>query len=337
MSEITEEQDQERKPQEFPGQRLKEAREAAGLTRLEVASRMRLSERMVGALEEDDYDVFPSATFVSGYLRSYARILGLPEEDFVKPVSEAIEPPTLVSTIGSKAQVSSRDLPVRLVTYLLVIIVIVSVAMWWMAQRDSVSDQQSDVAEVVESGGDIALAVPQAQQEAAVAESGETASVTLESAQQDGAAVETDARQPAETPSDASARDATSPAGSSAPAAPAEAPSEAVSESQEARRAEVQPPPLNEATPVSTLELRYQADSWTEVNDSAGRNLVYGLIKAGQVLELKGEAPFRVFLGYAPGVTVYYNNDLFDHSPFQRRDVARFRIGRAEHNRPDSR
>lgn len=97
------------------------------------------------------------------------------------------------------------------------------------------------------------------------------------------------------------------------------------------------PPPLTANTPKSKLELRYQADSWTEVNDSAGRSLVYGLIKAGQVLELKGEAPFRIFLGYAPGVTVYYNGDLFDHSPFQRRDVARFRIGRAEHNLPGPR
>ncbi|HEY9149116.1 MAG TPA: DUF4115 domain-containing protein, partial [Gammaproteobacteria bacterium] len=95
--------------------------------------------------------------------------------------------------------------------------------------------------------------------------------------------------------------------------------------------------PITATTPVSQLELRFEADSWTEVEDNAGRSLTYGLIKGGRTLQLTGEAPFRVFLGYAPGVSVYYNGDRFDHSPFQRRDIARFRVGSVEHNHPGSR
>jgi cytoskeleton protein RodZ len=86
--------------------------------------------------------------------------------------------------------------------------------------------------------------------------------------------------------------------------------------------------------PQSLLELQYQADSWSEISDAAGRKLAYGLIPAGKQLTLRGQAPFRVFLGYASGVTVYYNGALYDHTPFQNGDMARFRLGRAEHNRP---
>jgi cytoskeleton protein RodZ len=94
------------------------------------------------------------------------------------------------------------------------------------------------------------------------------------------------------------------------------------------------PPPLDDDTPISKMVIEYQKDSWTEVDDNAGRRLVYGLMRAGQTIELKGEAPFKVFLGLAEGVTIHYNNDLFDFSPFRRGEVARFRIGRAEHNQP---
>ena len=78
----------------------------------------------------------------------------------------------------------------------------------------------------------------------------------------------------------------------------------------------------------------FKDDSWSEVRDAAGRKLVFDLIPAGSHLTLRGEAPFKVFLGYARGVTVYYNGDLYDHTPYHQGDLARFRIGRAEHNRP---
>lgn len=334
MSEANEEQQEQEveQPQDLPGRRLREAREAAGVSREEVAGQMRLNERLVKALEEDDYSTFPSATFVSGYLRSYARILGLPEEDFVKPVNESIEPPTLVSTIGSKAQVSSSDLPVKMVTYLLVIVVMVSVSMWWLSQREKSTTQQPDVAgDVVQSDGSVNLSLPQNDSGAeATPDTEPQPGTSTDSAESDSAG--TDIAQ-AEEP--AASTDSTPPAEQSEEAA-TEAP-QAVAETDTVEQESATPPPLTADIPTSKLELRYQADSWTEVTDNAGRRLVYGLIKAGQDLTVRGEAPFRIFLGYAPGVMVYYNNDLFDHSAFQRRDVARFRVGRAEHNLPGSR
>jgi cytoskeleton protein RodZ len=289
------------------------------------------------ALEEDNYDAFPSATFVSGYLRSYARILGLAEEDFVRPLAASIEPPSIVTTIGSKEQASSRDLPVRLVTYLLIIAVIVSVAMWWLAQRNSNSGAVVAPAEEAALDSEGTLSLPPVQE--SLGEEGETAP-----AAGDGAEAESDSHSDTAEQGGDEAASEVSPAEPAVEEATSEAPRMAQSAPQTGSDSEAStddeppaPPPLTDAMPKSRLELRYQADSWTEVNDSAGRNLVYGLIQAGQVLELRGEAPFRVFLGYAPGVTVYYNGDLFDHSPFQRRDVARFRIGRAEHNLPGPR
>lgn len=303
-----------------PGRRLREVREEKGLTREEVASQLRLQVRLIEALEEDDEKALPPSTFVSGYLRSYARLLDIPEDTVVPPPSRESEP-RLVATIANKGEASSRDWPARIVTYLVVIVIAVSVAMWWLSQRDNngtdelLSGQEAQP-EVMEQGGNINLALPESE---------------VDAAQDSQFAVDGES-----TEAEMTELEAETDQGTEAAAVTEETQVEsAKTENDKSTSSAV--PPLKDATPQAKLELRYETDSWTEVTDSAGRQLAYGLVKAGEVRVLRGEAPFRVFLGYASGVNVYYNDDLFDHSPFQRRDVARFRVGRAEHNHPGSR
>lgn len=59
------------------GARLKAARERAGLSIADVAQRLKYSARQVQALEEGQGDVLPSLTFQRGFVRGYARLLGL--------------------------------------------------------------------------------------------------------------------------------------------------------------------------------------------------------------------------------------------------------------------
>ena len=67
----------------LPGQRLRAERTSQGLTEDEICARLRLSRSYLRALEEDDYERLPEATFIKGYLRNYARLLGLPAEELV--------------------------------------------------------------------------------------------------------------------------------------------------------------------------------------------------------------------------------------------------------------
>lgn len=330
--------------QDLPGKRLIAAREANGLSREDVASQLRLNVRLITALEEDDYDALPGQTFISGYLRSYARLLDLPEDSFVAPVLDSYQPPLVQPSRKSK-EISSSDGIARLATYLIIGVMIASVSMWWLGRQEEIEPQT----EQAETEGDGPHAMKRAsdlvedpgfaelQAEQPISEPGDEQAPGLP----DTAAMmenETSAQQaPAELavaaeekqaeaveisdrtePVDQAASVPTVAANSVAPDQPVLPP----------------PPPLTESMPQSKLELRFDADSWTEVKDNAGRELLYRLINEGEVLVVRGEAPFHVFLGYAPGVRVYYNGELFEHSAFQRQDVARFRVGRAEHNQP---
>ncbi|MGH8415161.1 MAG: DUF4115 domain-containing protein, partial [Gammaproteobacteria bacterium] len=68
--------------------------------------------------------------------------------------------------------------------------------------------------------------------------------------------------------------------------------------------------------------------SWIEVYDAAGKRLYYALAPAGDNLNLSGDGPLQVFLGYSPGVSIEMNGALFNQAPFTHSDnTARFRLG----------
>ena len=60
------------------GQRLRDAREAKGLSRAEVAQRLKLPLRLIAQLEGDDYAGMDEGVYLRGYLSSYARMVGVP-------------------------------------------------------------------------------------------------------------------------------------------------------------------------------------------------------------------------------------------------------------------
>lgn len=57
------------------------ARERQGLSLEQVASQTRIQERHLQALEEEDYASLPAKVFTKGFVRSYARTLGLDEDE----------------------------------------------------------------------------------------------------------------------------------------------------------------------------------------------------------------------------------------------------------------
>lgn len=59
------------------GVTLRRAREQRGLSMRDIAQKTRISVRWLEALEEARLDGLPAEVFVSGYLRSYARAVGL--------------------------------------------------------------------------------------------------------------------------------------------------------------------------------------------------------------------------------------------------------------------
>ncbi len=63
------------------GEKLREAREAMGLSVREVADQTRISVRYIESIETDDYKPLPGGVFNKGFVKSYARYVGIDEKE----------------------------------------------------------------------------------------------------------------------------------------------------------------------------------------------------------------------------------------------------------------
>ena len=70
---------------------LRAYREAYGLEMAEIADHLRIRAHYLGMLEDGRYDELPARPYAIGFVRSYAKYLGLPAEDMVQRFREEID------------------------------------------------------------------------------------------------------------------------------------------------------------------------------------------------------------------------------------------------------
>lgn len=63
------------------GEKLQQAREARGITISEVAEQTRISSLYLEAIENNDYRTLPGGIFNKGFVKSYARYVGMDEQE----------------------------------------------------------------------------------------------------------------------------------------------------------------------------------------------------------------------------------------------------------------
>jgi cytoskeletal protein RodZ len=68
----------------YTGALLRSVREARKIALQDMSDTTRISTRYLEAIESDQYDVLPSATFVRGYIREMARMLNMDVEQVVE-------------------------------------------------------------------------------------------------------------------------------------------------------------------------------------------------------------------------------------------------------------
>jgi cytoskeletal protein RodZ len=107
---------------EILGGFLQQMRQERGMTLEQVASRTKISLRMLRALEADDYSQIPSRVAARGFVRSYARFLGIDEDSVLQKFRELTAPfymqqsPAAAPDLPSPSAVRSKGWPWPLVS-----------------------------------------------------------------------------------------------------------------------------------------------------------------------------------------------------------------------------
>ena len=276
------------------GHTLKALRETQNLTLADIASRLHLDPRVIAALESDDHGSLPTALYVRGYLRGYARILGTDPENLVEIYNEQAPsvPPDILPDISRPAQIRSDDAPVRMATAAVVVGLIVLLVAWWQTTYPPSSlTLPGPELPAPPAATELKPVVPQSQLPYSY-----TVVTHPASAYYRAPDVETD---PETLPADnaASAVAEAPPVAASAPGGP------------------------------DRINFHVTTDSWLEVTDRSGDRIYMDFIHGGESLTLTGQAPFSVLLGYAIGATLEFNGQPFDPAPYTRAGVARFSLG----------
>lgn len=112
------------------GARLAAAREARQLTVERIATDLHLEPRTIAALERDDYGALPEPTFVKGYLRGYAGIVGLPAEDLVREYTALAGEPPPLTVVRVREKVPFFQLPSARVLRKVILLLLAAILVW---------------------------------------------------------------------------------------------------------------------------------------------------------------------------------------------------------------
>ncbi|MFQ2500877.1 RodZ domain-containing protein [Aeromonas caviae] len=286
-----------------PGQLLRNAREQLGWTREQVASRIHLRLTLIAAIEADTYDKHTSHTFIRGYLRAYAKLVGIPEETILAAYEKlGLTPPDNIDmqSFSRRSRQQANDSRLKVVTWLVILVLIgLSVAWWWQstARRSAGDDalaatEMSATVNTPESN--VAPAVEVAQPVLPAASDAVSTQVVVSGATATLPVVATDAS--AAVPTDVSGAVSTA---ESTTTEPAKAPQ---------------------------LKMSFTADCWLDVKDANGKTLFSGLKKANDELVLEGPEPLRFIIGAPMAVNLEYQGKSFDMSRYNNGRTARFSL-----------
>lgn len=120
------------------GRVLREAREAQGMTLDDAAARLRLMHRQIEAMESDDFENLGQAVFARGFVRNYARLLGLAHEPLLARMDGAPAEPVIVTQADLPPQRSWLASPWLILLLLAALAAVAGpLAMyWWLNDED---------------------------------------------------------------------------------------------------------------------------------------------------------------------------------------------------------
>jgi len=318
-----------------PGETLRQARESNGWSLAEVALKLNLTSTSLANLEAGAFDKLPGHTFARGYIRAYAKLLGIDQAVLVQEFDQFTGTDAQGSNVHGLGRIEEptrvSHTILRIVSLLLLIAVVGGGFVWWQDQtsqrnKDLTSNAMEHV-EVESADGTTQIHPLDEPEDQAVTAGQQAETAPLPLAQGTG-------EQPAAAGEQPAAGTATEPAAGAATAQ--QAPVQAAASTPAATAAPVAPvtaapAAASEPAPVPAgsgkVAIQFTADCWTQVSDGNGKVLFSAIKRKGDNLELTGKPPFAVRLGFARGAQVSYNGQAVDVAPFTSGETARLKLG----------
>ena len=292
---------------ETVGEILHNKRKEIGLSLDEITEKLNLDSYLIELLENNDYEKFKVETYLKGYLRAYAKLLGIDGDRIIKLYKESNpeKEPEILPDVKPKNQKNSGDRSVKLFSYILGLTIVLSMLIWYQKNIMIKPDVNENYIGNIElnknneiNGVDTSYKIiihsdywqwPIDNISERYRESGsndQSKSLKNEKIQDE---LKEDVIQ------------------------------EQVLETEESPVYETQ-------QSADTVVLDLRRDSWVEVYDREGNRLFLDLARGGKNYIINGNSPFDILLGAANEVSVEFNGSIVNIEPYTRYGIARFTL-----------
>lgn len=295
---------------------FRQEREKRGLSIKEVMEVTKISRRNIIAIEEGDSGDLPHPVYAKGFIRSYARFLGLDGDEMARVFDAELDQEEDLDitqydvTPGADLAFQEADShsgsknPIPAILTIIVLLGILGGLVYYFAFHDKTASDVSEAPVVQEQNLEMEQEVPQQAmtEEAAVKTPAEDESATSEEQQTAEAAAPAEEQRGGE---DATTEGSVKPA----PVQPA---AEQVTEKKE--------------TYKHVLVIRATSDEgcWVGVWKDDEQNMARDFfLRRGEPLRLKFNSYRRIRIGNVPGVSILYNDEKFpiDESKGKTQDI----------------
>jgi cytoskeleton protein RodZ len=273
------------------GTRLRLAREARELGLEQVSRALRIPVARLADLERDEYDAIGAPVYLRGYLRSYARHVGLPEVVVQSALEHAAPPPPLVATrsVSRSHYVTSRYGTLLVYGVLTAVFV---VPLLWAARQGSLLPERRPALATLDTGSAELPAPPP----------GTVA-----------------------PPSGAPAASSPNPEPVGPPEAAVAEPPRPVMATMAPMPSTAEIEPANDAA-SRTVTLSLAQASWIELVAADGTRLEYALLPAGSRREYTVAGAANLRIGNTRGATLEIDGEPVELAAHTRANVARVAI-----------
>lgn len=310
-----------------PGDVLRQAREKQGYSQKDIASRLRLRQSVIDAIENNNFEAAQSATFTRGYVRSYAKFVGLNEDELLGQLDKlghAQPKEQEMQSFSRRTKREKHDNRIMSLTWVLGT-VFVGLTAWWWWQSQQIS-QEAEIVSVTSAAQPLDESLANAN---TLTPSANPATASDVSAANNSVSPSANSTPSAQTPQ-ALVSPATEPA--SLPELEATfSPEPAIVQASDMAEEVLEEVTLEDDATASVaadtdLALTFSGDCWIDIRDANGKRLDTGIKKAGETLNLNGTAPYKIVLG-APGVVkMHYKGEQVDLSVYPAGKVARLKL-----------
>jgi cytoskeleton protein RodZ len=305
-----------------PGQILKEARERAKLTTQDIADKMKLKKALIQDIEQDNYNIDISLTFIRGYLKLYAKHVKVSEKDILgafESLSTQKKEPAKLQSFSRRVANQANDDKLMLVTYLIVAAVAALVVIWWFQQSPTITATESN-------SNNYSQAVSQGivVQETLTPDLGKLISTPTGAAVLPKDITDTNDDILLSTAIEEQNIDVRS------------VNNQPVFEKNEddintlAQQSDITTNIDNESVTPVELIFKFSGDCWMNLSDATGENIAYGVKVKGRVMPVTGIPPFIVTLGAPEVVKISYAGESLNMSFLPSGRIAKFDLPLSE-------